>query len=184
MAKEAARRPAKTPAGVAILYRQAMDIAYLICVWLAGVALVLISAVIPWAVFTRYVLNSAASWPETTAVLLTIVLTFYGAAACYRLGIHMNVVVGVAMLPPKFRAATDLIVELLMAVMAVFMIVYGVKLCQATWHNSIAEFPFLSVGVVYSPIPLGGFFTLLFIIEHLTIGRPADAGVDPHLPVE
>ena len=34
------------------------------CVVVAGAALVLISAVIPWAVFTRYVLNSAASWPE------------------------------------------------------------------------------------------------------------------------
>ena len=56
-------------------------------------ALVLISAVIPWAVFTRYVLNSAASWPEPTAVLLTIVLTFFGAAACYRANVHMSVLV-------------------------------------------------------------------------------------------
>ena len=38
----------------------------------------------------------------------------------------------------------------------------------------------LSVGVVYSPIPIGGVLTLLFIIEHLTIGRPAGAGADPH----
>ena len=68
---------------------------------IAGVALVLISAVIPWAVFTRYVLNSAASWPEPTAVLLTIVLTFFGAAACYRLGMHMNVTVGVDLLPAR-----------------------------------------------------------------------------------
>ncbi|HUA51638.1 MAG TPA: TRAP transporter small permease subunit, partial [Candidatus Sulfotelmatobacter sp.] len=70
---------------MAALYRQAMDWAYFICVVLAGVALVLISAVIPWAVYTRYVLNSASSWPEPTAVLLTIVVTFFGAAACYRL---------------------------------------------------------------------------------------------------
>jgi TRAP-type C4-dicarboxylate transport system permease small subunit len=165
-------------------YRLAMDRAYLLCVWVAGVALVLISAVIPWAVFTRYVLNSAASWPETTAVLLTIVVTFYGAAACYRIGVHMNVVVGVDLLPPQVRRVVDLVVELLMAVMAVFMTIYGVKLCIATWDNSIAEFPALSVGLVYSPIPVGGLLTLLFIIEHVTIGRPPDAGRDPHLPVE
>jgi TRAP-type C4-dicarboxylate transport system permease small subunit len=165
-------------------YRKAMDVAYFICVLVAGIALVLISAVIPWAVFTRYVLNSAASWPETTAVLLTIVLTFYGAAACYRIGVHMNVSVGVDMLPRGVRRVVDLIVELLMAVMAVFMIVYGFFLCQATWQNSIAEFPSLSVGLVYSPIPVGGIFTLLFIIEHVTIGRPKTAGADPHLPVE
>jgi TRAP-type C4-dicarboxylate transport system permease small subunit len=166
---------------MAALYRNVMDAAYLVCVWIAGAALVLISAIMPWAVFTRYVLNSAASWPETTAVLLTIVLTFFGAAACYRLGLHMNVTVAVALFPPRARKLADLSVEMLMALMALFMIVYGVKLCEATWQNSIAEFPFLSVGLVYSPIPIGGLFTLLFIIEHLTIGRPRDAA-DPHLP--
>ena len=167
-------------AAFATRYRQAMDFAYLVCVWVAGIALVLISAMIPWAVFTRYVLNSAASWPEMTAVLLTIVLTFFGAAACYRLGVHMNVTVAIDLLPARGRRAADFIVELLMAVMALFMVVYGIKLCEATWYNSIAEFPSLSVGVVYSPIPLGGVFTLLFIIEHLTIGRPA-AQADPHI---
>src|SRR5712672_1150370 len=141
---------------MAATYRKAMDQAYFVCVVIAGVALVLISAIIPWAVFTRYVLNSAASWPETTAVLLTIVLTFFGAAACYRLGIHMSVTVAADMFPPRMRRVTDFIVELLMATMAVFMVVYGIKLCQATWDNSIAEFPFLSVGLVYSPIPIGG----------------------------
>ena len=166
------------------IYRKAMDRAYLVCVAVAGVALVLISLIMPWAVFTRYVLNSAASWPETAAVLLTIVLTFFGAAACYRLGLHMNVTVAADMLPPKARRMADLLVEILMLIVAGFMVVYGIKLCQATWQNSIAEFPFLSVGLVYSPIPIGGVFTLLFIIEHLTIGRPADAGHDPHLPVE
>ena len=165
---------------MAALYRKAMDWAYLICVWLAGLALVLISAIIPWAVFTRYVLNSAASWPETAAVLLTIVLTFFGAAACYRLGLHMNVTLVVDMLPERARRVADYTVELLMAVMALFMVVYGIRLCEATWLNTIAEFPFLSVGFVYSPIPIGGAITLLFIIEHLTIGRPS-AEADPHL---
>lgn len=169
-------------APMAVLYRKLMDYAYLVCVLFAGVALVLISAIIPWAVFTRYVLNSAASWPETTAVLLTIVLTFFGAAACYRLGLHMNVTVGVDLLPPRARRIADLAVELLMGFIALFMIIYGIKLCDATWQNTIAEFPFLSVGVVYLPIPVGGFFTLLFIAEHLTIGRPADAGGNVHAP--
>jgi TRAP-type C4-dicarboxylate transport system permease small subunit len=159
-------------------FRKAMDVLYFLCVVIAGVALVLISAVIPWAVYTRYVLNSAASWPEPMAVLLTIVLTFFGAAACYRLGIHMNVGIGVGMLPPRWRRACDLLVEALMAAMALFMMVYGVGLVEATWYNSIAEFPFLSVGVTYLPIPIGGAITLAFIVEHLLIGRPPIPGFD------
>ena len=66
-----------------------------------------------------------------------------------------------------------------MLIFAIFMVVYGYKLCVATWNNTIAEFPALRVGIVYSPIPCGGVFTLLFIIEHLTIGRPAREA-DPH----
>lgn len=161
-------------------FRKAMDALYLACVVIAGVSLVLISAVIPWAVFTRYVLNSAASWPEPMAVLLTIVLTFFGAAACYRLDIHMNVGMFADALPEVPRQFCRMLVELLMTVVAVFMLVYGIKLVSATWTNTIADFPFLSVGVTYLPIPFGGAITLLFIAERVTIGRPPEAGHDSH----
>jgi TRAP-type C4-dicarboxylate transport system permease small subunit len=162
------------------LYRKAMDALYRLCVVIAGSALVLISAVIPWAVFTRYVINSASSWPEPTAVLLTIVLTFFGAAACYRIGLHMNVTLAVDLLPKRLRRFSDVLVEVLMGVMAVFMAVKGAALCEATWSNTIADFPSLSVGVVYLPIPIGGVILLLFVIEHLTIGPPVDTVGDAH----
>ena len=157
-----------------LIYRKAMDALYFVCVLVAGIALVLISAVIPWAVFTRYVLNSAASWPEPTAVLLTIVLTFIGAASCYRRGLHMNVSFFVAMLPWPLQRLTDLISELLVAAMALFMVWYGAKLVDATWYNTIADFPSLSVGVTYLPIPIGGAFLLLFVIERVIFGMPPD----------
>ena len=159
---------------MALLYRKLMDALYLVCVVVAGSALVLISAVIPWAVFTRYVLNSAASWPEPTAVLLTIVVTFIGAAACYRRQLHMNVSFFVQMFPAPLRRLTELLAELLVATMALFMVVYGEKLVAATWYNTIADFPSLSVGVTYLPIPVGGAILLLFVIERVIFGIPPD----------
>jgi TRAP-type C4-dicarboxylate transport system permease small subunit len=159
---------------MALLYRKLMDALYLVCIVVAGSALVLISAVIPWAVFTRYVLNSAASWPEPTAVLLTIVVTFIGAAACYRRQLHMNVSFFVQMFPPPLRMLTELLAELLVATMAMFMVVYGEKLVAATWYNTIADFPSLSVGVTYLPIPVGGAILLLFVIERVVFGMPPD----------
>jgi TRAP-type C4-dicarboxylate transport system permease small subunit len=155
---------------MAALFRNAMDALYLACVLVAGTALVAISAVIPWAVYTRYVLNSAASWPEPMAVLLTIVLTFIGGASCYRAQVHMRVTFFAAMLPPRLRHAAQYLAELLVGIMAVFMVLYGVKLVEATWSNSIAEFPWLSVGVTYLPIPVGGGCLLLFVIERLATG--------------
>jgi TRAP-type C4-dicarboxylate transport system permease small subunit len=160
-------------------FRRAMDALYWLCVVIAGVALVLISAVIPWAVFTRYVLNSAASWPEPMAVLLTIVLTFFGAAGCYRRGLHMNIGFFVGMLPERPRRAVGLVVEGLMAVMALFMVNWGIKLVDATWDNTIADFPFLSVGVTYLPIPIGGAILLLFVIERVLIGAPPEPAPEP-----
>jgi TRAP-type C4-dicarboxylate transport system permease small subunit len=159
---------------MALLYRKLMDALYLVCVVVAGSALVLISAVIPWAVFTRYVLNSAASWPEPTAVLLTIVVTFIGAAACYRRQLHMNVSFFVSMFPARLRMLTELLAELLVATMALFMVIYGEKLVAATWYNTIADFPSLSVGVTYLPIPVGGAILLLFVVERVIFGMPPD----------
>ena len=150
--------------------RSVGDALYLFCVGAAGAALVLISAVIPWAVYTRYVLNRAASWPEPTAVLLMIVLTFFGGAACYRVSLHMRMSFFVSLLPPHLQRLCALLVELLMALIALFMIVWGARLVATTWQNSIADFPALSVGVTYLPIPLGGVILLLFVIERLAVG--------------
>ncbi|WP_024508048.1 TRAP transporter small permease [Bradyrhizobium sp. ARR65] len=156
------------------LFRRAMDYLYFVCVLVGATALVLISAVIPYAVFTRYVLNSAASWPEPLAILLTIVLTFIGAAAAYRLNLHMNVAYFANKLPPYARRLLDLLVQLLMALIALFMIIWGERLVEVTWHNTIADFPFLSVGLTYLPIPVGGVCLLLFIIERIFLGLPPD----------
>ena len=159
---------------MAAAFRRAMDALYLLCVVVGCIALVLISAIIPWAVFTRYVLNSAASWPEPLAVLLTIVLTFIGAAAAYRLNLHMNVGYFADQLPARYHKLLDLLVQLLMALIALFMIVWGERLVEVTWHNTIGDFPFLSVGVTYLPIPIGGACLLLFIIERVFLGAPPD----------
>ena len=159
---------------MAALFRRTMDYLYLLCVVVGCTALVLISAIIPWAVFTRYVLNSAASWPEPLAILLTIVLTFIGAAAAYRLNLHMNISYFADKLPPLPRRLLDLLVQLLMAVIALFMVIWGERLVEVTWYDTIAEFPFLSVGITYLPIPVGGACLLLFIIERIFLGAPPD----------
>jgi TRAP-type C4-dicarboxylate transport system permease small subunit len=163
-----------------IFYRRVMDAVYRFCVVVAGSAMVLISVIVPWGVFTRYGLNSASSWPEPAAILLSIVLTFFGAAACYRIGLHMRVSFVRDRMPRPLQRIADMLAELIMAAMGVFMMDWGYGLCATTWDQSIAEFPALSVGVTYLPIPLGGFCLLLFVIERLVIGAPVDKIGDAH----
>ena len=153
-------------------YIQLMDVLHRFCMVIAGACLVVITLIIPWGVFTRYVLNSASSWPEPMAVLLMILFTFFAGAACYRAGIHISVALFADALRQPYRRIVHGIAELSVAVLAVFMVYWGFQLVATTWSQVIAEFPFLSVGVTYLPIPLGGAITLLFILERAWIGKP------------
>ena len=166
------------------VFRRLVNVVYWTGAGVACVALVLVSAVIPWAVYTRYILNSASSWPEPMAVLLTVGITFIGSANCYRQRIHMRMTVGTDLLPPLLRRASLLLSELLMGVIALFMVVWGLKLVQTTWNNSVDEFPWMSVGVTYLPIVVSGAMMFLFVVERLTIGPPPADGSDAHVPVE
>jgi TRAP-type C4-dicarboxylate transport system permease small subunit len=152
-------------------YIRLMDALNEACVFIAGVCLVVITVIIPYGVFCRYVLNSAASWPEPMAVLLMIVLSFLSAVVCYREHLH----IGVSLLPNALGSRNKVllgwVIELCMLGTNVFMLWYGIKLIQVTWYQSIAEFPLLSVGVAYLPIPIGGAITVLFVIERLWTQR-------------
>jgi TRAP-type C4-dicarboxylate transport system permease small subunit len=152
-------------------YVRLMDGLNKACVFVAGVCLVVITVIIPYGVFCRYVLNSAASWPEPAAVLLMIVLSFLSAVVCYREYLH----IGVGLLPNALDGRSKVllgwVIELCMLGTNVFMLWYGIMLIQTTWYQSIAEFPLLSVGVAYLPIPVGGAITLLFVIERMWTQR-------------
>src|SRR6188472_3025346 len=147
------------------VYVRAMDAINGACLFIAGACLVIITLIVPYGVFTRYVLNSAASWPEPVAVLLMIVLSFLSAVVCYREHLH----IGVGMLPALIDGPAKMLLgwflELCMLATNLFMLVWGIRLVETTWYQSVAEIPLLTVGITYLPIPIGGALTLLFIIE-------------------
>jgi TRAP-type C4-dicarboxylate transport system permease small subunit len=158
-------------------YAAAMERLYLACIVVSAVALVAITLVIPYGVFMRYVMNSASSWPEPFSVLAMVLFTFVGGAAAYRANVHIAVQMLTDAVPAPARRALLLLADLAMVATALFMMVYGTQLVRATWGQTIAEFPTLSVGITYLPIPVGGLFTLLFIVERLWLGMPPPTSV-------
>lgn len=144
-----------------------MDAVHRVCVIIASSCLVIITLIIPYGVFTRYVLNSAASWPEPIATLLMIVMSFFAAIVCYREYLHIGVGVLPAFLKEPYKTYLGWFLEACMLITNMFMLVWGLKLVQTTWYQWIAEFPLMSVGLSYAPIPLCGGITILFIIERM-----------------
>lgn len=153
------------------------DVLYLVCIWISGLSIVVMSLIIPWGIFTRYVLGSGSQWPEPISILLMVIFTFFGAAAGYRAGAHIAVGMLTDRLPDGLRKQVAVLVTLLMGLVAAFMSFYGVKLCIALWGQSISELPWMPVGATYMPVPLGGLITLLFVVEHLFYGSQAKRDV-------
>lgn len=148
----------------------ALDALYLACIWSAGIAIALMSLIIPAGVFMRYVLGFGAQWPEPIAILLMMVFTFIGAAAAYRAGGHIAVTLLTDRLPAAAQTALSRLIDLLLLLVCGFVLWYGTRLAWQTLGQSIAELPWLPVGVTYLPIPLGAAATALFVLEHLLHG--------------
>jgi TRAP-type C4-dicarboxylate transport system permease small subunit len=162
-------------------YVRAMDVVHRACLVVAGACLVVITVIIPWGVFTRYVLNYGSSWPEPMAVLLMIWFSFVSAAVCYREGLHIGVGVLPSLLSEVPRRALGWVVELCMIGISLFMLHWGVSLVRTTWFQVIADFPIVSTGMSYLPVPIGGAIVALFVIERMWTGRffeqPSDDAV-------
>src|SRR5882724_3836866 len=154
------------------IYRAAMEWLYIACILLAGFAMVMMTIMIPYGVFMRYAMDSAASWPEPASILLMIWFSFVGGAAAYRANAHIAVGTLLNMVNDANRKRLERTGDIGMGIIGVFMIKWGIQLVVAVWHNTVAEFPEISVGASYIPIPVAGVITLLFCIERLWLGQP------------
>ena len=162
------------------------DALYSACIWLSGGSIFVMSIIIPWGIFARYVLGTGSQWPEPISILLMVVFTFLGAAAAYRAGAHIAVAMVTDRLPAALRQVTAYVVHALMVVVALFMAIYGSKLCMETWGQNIGEIPWMPVGATYLPVPLGGIITFIFIAEHLLFGSQHQRAIVTfdHAPTE
>jgi TRAP-type C4-dicarboxylate transport system permease small subunit len=158
-------------------YIAAMGVLHRVCLFISAICLVVMTVIIPWGVFTRYVMGFGSSWPEPMAILLMIIFTFFSASACYRDNLHISVMAIPDLTSPRVRLALGYIAEASMITVNLFMLIWGGDLVLITWHQVIGEFPLVTAGITYLPIPIGGTITLLFIIERLWTGAifaPAD----------
>jgi len=158
-------------------YTQWMEWLYIGCVVLSGTALVVITLIIPIGVFMRYAMNNPLSWPEPAAIIMMVMFSFIGGAAVYRANVHIAVEALLNAVKPPVRRFMLWGVDACMGATALFMLGYGIQLCRVTQYSTMAEFPGVSQGVVYLPIPIAGLLTLLFLIERVWAGDPPPTSI-------
>lgn len=149
------------------LYVRLMDRLYWLCIGIGALSLVAMTGLIATGVFLRYLFNHGAQFAEPCAIFFAIQLTFYGAAACLRAGVHLRLEILLKALPAAWAGRADRLIDLLLAGFAAYMVIWGISLAQTTWFQSYPEFQYVRVGLVYTAIPGAGFVTLLFLGESL-----------------
>jgi TRAP-type C4-dicarboxylate transport system permease small subunit len=134
--------------------------------WFAGIGLILMTLIIAWQVFARYVLNASPTWGEQAALLLMIWYVMLAAAAGVREGFHIRITVFADKLPAKPRRIVHLLTHTVVGLFGLAMVWWGIELVHEVWQHVIPTLG-LSRGFAYLPIPIAGVLIVVFAIEHV-----------------
>lgn len=139
--------------------------------WLIRVAaggLILMTAIIGWQVFGRFVLNSSPSWSEQAALILMIWYILFAAAAGVREGFHIRIALLEGGLAQRNARRVRLAINLIVAGFGLVLLIFGAQLVWLVWDHDIPSLP-LPRGVAYLPLPVTGLLIILFSLSHVRL---------------
>lgn len=139
---------------------------------IAAIGLILMTLIVGWQVFGRYVLGQSPDWSEQASLALMIWYVCLAAAA----GVHENFHIRIAALEnkasQKYRRIMRILCHIIVMLCGLAMLVFGAQLVAETWSHTVPTLP-ISRGVVYLAVPISGALIALFSIEHLLNTRSA-----------
>lgn len=143
---------------------------------IASIAMVTLIAIFGWLVYGRYVLNATPTWVEQFAMLLIVIITFFGAAVGIRENSHLSVEFIRDIVPAPVRVLLFTISDLLLVLFGGLMAYYSFKLAMFNWTTKI---PLLQLpeGLRSLPLAICGGLIVLFAGSRLILriaGRHRD----------
>ena len=132
----------------------------------AAFGLVLMTVIVGWQVFGRYVLNSTPSWSEQAALTLMIWYVALAAAAGVRQGFHIRIVALEEAVSPGVRRWMQVVSNTIVGLCGVAMLMWGGELVLRTWSHVV---PSLGIprGLTYLGLPISGALMALFAFEQV-----------------
>ena len=134
------------------------------CLYLAGLGVVLMTLIIGWQVFGRYVLNDTPSWSEPLSLQLMSWFILLGAAVGVRESVHLGLDIVRHNMAPRVQRLMDLVSLGLICLFGGAMSYYGTLLAMGTWT---ARIPVLGWpgGIDFIPLIVGGAMISIFALE-------------------
>jgi len=138
----------------------------MVCRIVAGVALVMMTLLLGYQVFGRYVLNDTPTWVDPLSLLLVMLIAFLGAGIGVYENTHLSVVILRKIVSRKIRSVLVVATDVLMAGFGGLMLWYGAQLTMFKWKTLIPLIQW-SEGLRSLPLTICGAMILLFSVGHL-----------------
>lgn len=134
-------------------------------VFLSALGLILMTLVVGWQVFGRYILNQSPDWSEQAALVLMIWYICLASAAGVHENFHIRIVFLENKASPPLKKLMRLACQAVTFLIGLAMGVYGLQLVTQTWGHAVPTLP-ITRGMVYLALPIGGFLIALFSAAH------------------
>jgi TRAP-type C4-dicarboxylate transport system permease small subunit len=131
---------------------------------IGAAGLLVMTLVVGWQVFGRYILRESPSWSEQTALLLMIWYACFAAAAGVRQGFHIRIEAVETAAPRSIARVMRLGAHFCVALCGSAMAVWGGELVMRVWGHVIPSLG-ISRGLAYLSLPLAGALIVLFSLE-------------------
>lgn len=136
--------------------------------WLAGICMLAMTAVVAWAVFGRFVLNDTPAWAEQAALLLLGWAILAAAATGVREGTHMGFDTLRETLPDAARRWTGVGADAVVMLFGAALAWWGGELAAGVWDDTLPTTG-LPGGMKYVPLVLGGAVIAIFAAERVAL---------------
>jgi TRAP-type C4-dicarboxylate transport system permease small subunit len=137
------------------------------------VLMVVMTVIISWQIFGRYLLNDTPKWSEQLAGILMVYMTMIGGALALRENRHIALTYFRDRWPLAVRARARLVSYLLVAAFGAMMAVYGVRMTQLVQAWTIPTLG-ISQSLNYWSFPVAGLLIFVFALDKLRRPGPSD----------
>ena len=138
------------------------------CVKIGALGLMLMTLIVGWQVFGRFILQSSPSWSEQAALVLMIWYVFLAAGAGVWERFHIRIEILEQRLAAGSRKRLRIAIHALIAAMGLILLVFGVQL---VWLVSEHVIPSLGISraFAYLPIPATCALITLFSLGRIRV---------------
>ncbi len=123
-----------------------------------------------WSVAGRYIpFITDPHWSEEIVLTLMVYMTVLSASLAIRKAAHIRMTAFDRYLPKKVVKVLDLLADIAVLVLGVYLVVYGFSFCNSplSIRGKYASIPTLSKFWQYLPVPVAGISMIIFELEQI-----------------